>query len=150
MTATHGQFNGIRQVAPVCTPPNTCFLGTTIVQIPNGISIGSAFFAQLTAERPYTLHGPPFPSQNCLFPWGIWTPSNMISWAHLSPQPKWDLNWYTAIFAQITSECPIPLKIAHSHGGSGPHPIHGSTRVLNPNSISISSAVFAGLTTVRD
>jgi len=27
MAAAHEQFNGIRQVAPVCTPPNTCFLG---------------------------------------------------------------------------------------------------------------------------
>jgi len=29
IAAAHGQFNGIRQVAPVCTPPNICFLGPT-------------------------------------------------------------------------------------------------------------------------
>jgi len=51
MAAAHGKFNGIRQVAPACTPPNTCFLEPNSVQIPNGIiSIGSAVFAQLSAE----------------------------------------------------------------------------------------------------
>ena len=30
-------------------------------QHPNGISIGSAIFAQLTAERPYTLQSAAFP-----------------------------------------------------------------------------------------
>jgi len=61
----------------------------------------------------------------------------------------------------MTSEClytlqwdaPYPLKIACSHGGIWtpsntwfPEPI----RVLNPNSISIGSAVFEGLTSVTD
>jgi len=38
----------------VCTPPNTCFLGPTKVQIPNGITIGSAVFAGFTTvtDRP--------------------------------------------------------------------------------------------------
>jgi len=45
---------------------------------------------------------------------------------------------------------PLPLKIAHSHGGFGPHLIRGPTRVHNPNDISIGSEVFAGLTTVTD
>jgi len=48
---------------------------------------------------------------------------------------------------------PLPPKIARSHGGSEP-PCNtwflGPTRVLNPNGISIGSAVFAGLTTVKD
>jgi len=35
---------------------NIWYLGPTQVQNPNSISIGSAVFAQLTAERPYTLH----------------------------------------------------------------------------------------------
>jgi len=38
---------------------------------PNGITIGSAVFAQVTAECPYTFQWAPFP-QNCPFPWGIW------------------------------------------------------------------------------
>ena len=48
---------------------------------------------------------------------------------------------------------PFPLKIAPSHGGSGP-PFNtcflGPTRVLNTNGISIGAAVVAGLTSVTD
>jgi len=44
----HGRFNRIRQVMPMCTPSNTCFLGPTGVHTPNGISIGSDVFAGLT------------------------------------------------------------------------------------------------------
>jgi len=39
----------------VCTPPNTCFHGPTRVQTPDGISLSSAVFAQLTAASPYIL-----------------------------------------------------------------------------------------------
>jgi len=53
----------------------------------------------------------------------------------------------------FTMGCPFPLKISPSYGGIWtpsnawfPEP----TRVLNPNGISIGSAVFAGLTTVTD
>jgi len=35
-------------------------LKATRVFIPNGISIGSAAFVQLTVQCPYTLQGPPF------------------------------------------------------------------------------------------
>jgi len=45
ISATNERFSGIRQVALLCTPPNTCFLGPTWVQIPNDISVGSAVFA---------------------------------------------------------------------------------------------------------
>jgi len=48
IAAAHRRFSDIRQVAAVCTPPNTCFLGPTRVHDPNGISIGSAVFAGLT------------------------------------------------------------------------------------------------------
>jgi len=34
----------------MCTPSNTRFLGSTRLSIPNGISISSAVFAQLTTE----------------------------------------------------------------------------------------------------
>jgi len=46
-----------------------CFLGHTPLNIPNGISTGSAIFAQLTAESLY------FP-QNCPFKRGSGPPSN--------------------------------------------------------------------------
>jgi len=61
----------------------------------------------------------------------------------------------------MTAECPYTLqwdalfllKIAASHGGSGPPSntwFLGSARVLNPNDTSIGAAVFAWLTSVTD
>jgi len=47
----------------------------------------------------------------------------------------------------------FPLKIAPSHGISGPPSntwFLGPTQVLNPNGISIGAAVFAGLTSATD
>jgi len=39
--------------------------------------IGSAVFAQLMVQSPYTSQwAAPFPPQNCPFTWGIWTPCN--------------------------------------------------------------------------
>jgi len=71
ITAAHGRFNRIHQLAPMCTPSNTCFLGATSAHIPNDISIGSAIFAQLTAQSPYTLQSAiPLSPQNCSFAWG--------------------------------------------------------------------------------
>jgi len=49
---------------------NTWFPAPTRVANTNGISIGSAIFAQTTAECPYTLQfGTPLSPQNCPFPW---------------------------------------------------------------------------------
>jgi len=41
ITAAHERYNGIRQVAPMCTTSNTCFPGPVRIQNPNGISNGS-------------------------------------------------------------------------------------------------------------
>jgi len=61
-----------------------CLLRPTRVHNLNGISIGSAVFAQLTAERPYTLQWVAFcPSKLRLGE--ICTPSHTILWAHTSP-----------------------------------------------------------------
>ena len=50
---------------------NLCFLWPTHVHNPNSISIGSAVFAQMTAQCPYLLQwDAPSLSQNCPFPWG--------------------------------------------------------------------------------
>jgi len=54
----------------IWTPSNTWFLGSTRLSIPNGISIGSAVFAQLTADSSYTLQWAPQSPKNCPFPWG--------------------------------------------------------------------------------
>ena len=124
------------------SPFNTCFLGHTQVHkpndisirsavsghtqvhIPNDISIRSAVSAQHTADCPYTLQLAPFP-QYCPFPWGVWTPSNTIPWALLSPQPKRYLDWFSRfcthdrrVFLYFTKGRPFPpLKTAPSHGG---------------------------------
>jgi len=53
----------------------TRFFGPIRAHIPNGISTGSAVFAQMTAECPYALQwDAPFPLQNCPFPWGDMDP----------------------------------------------------------------------------
>ena len=67
--ATHGWFNSIQQVAPVCTPPNM-FPWPTRVLIQNGISIGSTIFC--TAYGRVSLYltlGRSSLPQNCPFPW---------------------------------------------------------------------------------
>jgi len=83
----------------------------------------------------------------------------MIPCAILSPQSKC-ITIGSAVFAQVTAECsytlqwaPLSCNIAPSHGGYG-RPSNtwsiGPTRVLNPNNISVGSAIIAGLTSVTD
>jgi len=58
--SARARFNRIRQVAPMCIPSNTWFFWPIRLSIPNGISIGSAVFAQLAADDPYTSLAVPF------------------------------------------------------------------------------------------
>jgi len=84
----------------------------------------------------------------------------MLPWAYTSPQPKRHLNRFSrfctahcTVSLYFTTGRPFPLKIAPSHGESGPPSntwFLGPTRVLNPNGIAIGSAVFVGLTAVTD
>jgi len=81
---------------------------------PNGISIGSAVFAQFTAECPYTLQWTALSPSKLPLPMGasgphtvgLWArmgPRNyvvyaihyIIPWAHLSPQPKRHLDRFS-------------------------------------------------------
>jgi len=56
-------------------PSNTWFLWSIQTHNPNGISIGSAVFAQMTAECTYTSHWEaPFPLKIAPFHGEIWTP----------------------------------------------------------------------------
>jgi len=66
-----------QKIAPslgtIWTPSNTWFLGPTRVQILNGISIGSAVFAHIVADSPYTLQwAAPSASKLPLSHEGIW------------------------------------------------------------------------------
>jgi len=58
----------------IWAPSNTCFLGLTRVHNPNGISVGSAAFAHITAECHYDLQWAAPSTLKLPFPWGIWTP----------------------------------------------------------------------------
>jgi len=120
--------------------------------------------------------GDPFP-QNCLFSWGIWTPSHSRFLGQFQDHIPNVMTIGSVIFAHMTAEClfyygcpfphrwlqsvpmlyngtPLsPFRITPSHGGSEPPSntwFPGPTWVLNPNGISIASADFAGLTSVTD
>jgi len=84
--------------------PNTRFLGPIPAHNPNGISIGSAVFAQMTAEWPYTLQcGAPFPSKLSIPMGGIWTPSNTWFLGPIRvPNPN-GISIGAAVFAGLTS-----------------------------------------------
>jgi len=88
-------------------------------------------------ESLYFTTGNSFP-QNCPFPCGIWTPSNTL---FLEPIEAYNPNGTSigsAVFVQMTAECPYTLqsdapptlKIAPSHGGSGPP---SNTQFPGPN-----------------
>jgi len=65
---------------------------------PNGISIGSAVFTQLTAERPYTLQlAATFPPQSWIMDQAsAWTPiGGMVPWANQSAHPKRRHDWFS-------------------------------------------------------
>ena len=87
------------------------------------------FLQSSRQEVPILCNGRPYPPELPL-PMGIWTPSN--TW-FLGPMPKGHVDRFS-LFAQLTAECPytlqwfahFSLKIALSHGGFGPHVIHGS------------------------
>jgi len=133
---------------------NLCFLWPTRVHNPNGKLISSAIFA--TSRHSVDRHV--LSPNNCPFTWGIWVPSNTCFLGPIRAHNPKSNSISSAIFAQMTTECPYTLQLSHPQNcpfiwGSGllsntcfPAP----TRVLNPNSISISSAVFAGLTSVTD
>ena len=114
------------QVALICTPQNTCLLGPTRIQNPNGILIGSAIFAQLMAECCRTCPDMSIsPKKSCPLAWGdlnphlihgsLGPPESTAQTASRSVQP---------FFGKLTAEsrytlqwaAPSPLKIAPSHG----------------------------------
>ena len=133
-------------------PSNTCFLGPTRYHTPNGISMGSAVFVQLTAEGPYTLQwtDPSPPQKKCPFPREIWTQSK--TWFL---GPIWDhkpngIYIRSSVFAQMIAECPIlyngtplsPQNCPFPWGDLDPHLIHGprgppepSTQTIEQNAV---------------
>ena len=82
-----------RQCAPL---RNIWFLWPTPLSIPKCIPIGTAIFAQLAAEGPYTLQWPFSPSKLPLHV-GIWTQSNaQFLWpTRACPHPKRHLDQFS-------------------------------------------------------
>jgi len=137
-----------------------CFLRPIRVHNLNGKSISSAVLHSSRQKIPIIYNGrlsPKIaPSRGGPGPWfNLW---------FLGPVQAHNPNGITvdsAVFAQMTAVsvsytlqkvAPFP-KIAPSHRGSGGPSntwFPGPTRVLNPNGISISSAIFEGLTSVTD
>jgi len=109
------------------------FLGSTRRSTPNDILVGSAIFAQLTADSPYTLQWAPYFSKLPI-PVGDMEPhlvheylgpckpttqtasSSVQSFSHSSPQS----------YLYFTMGRSLTPEIAPSCGGCGPHLIHGS------------------------
>jgi len=92
----HGRFSRIHQAVPMWPPCNTCFIRCIRVHNPNGISTGSAIFAQLIAVSLYhTLqhNRPPLPPSKLPLPIGV-SGSHLIH-GSLSPQPKWHLDRFS-------------------------------------------------------
>ena len=111
-------------------------------------------FARLTVESPC---GRPF-SPKLPLPMGIWTHLTHDFWAHPSPKHKRRLDRFSRLCTNNHRVSHILYNRTHLSLSKLPPGIWtasntwfaGPTRVLNPNGISISSAVFAGLTKVTD
>jgi len=74
----------------------------------------------------------------------------MLPWAYPSSYLKWHLGRLRRSLYFTIGSPPLPLKIAFMHGGSRPPSnacFFGLSPLHIPNGISISSAVFAQLTT---
>ena len=125
-------------------------------QSKHGKSIGSPVLAQLTAESPYAYNGLFFPSKLPLpmgyldsnlgpLKYSTQTASRSVHpCLHRRPQSVPILYNGTPL---PPSKLPLPMRRSGSPSNIW---FPGPTRVLNPNGISIASAIFAGLTSVTD
>ena len=159
-----GRFNRIRQVAAMCPPmiahwrhlANAIELvhPRSITKTANrSVQPSSSLHSSRQKVPVYFTTGAAI-RQNCLFPWGGDLDHHLThdSLAHASPYPKRYFHpfhrfctddhrvslYFTMVRAFPPQNCPCNTWFL------------GLTRVLNPNGISIASAVFAGLTSVTD
>jgi len=85
---------------------NFCFLWPILVHNPNGKSIGSAVFTQLTAESSYTSQWEPLSAKIAPSHGKIWTPSNTWFLGPIRVHNPNGMSISSAVFAQTTTECP--------------------------------------------
>jgi len=155
IAAAYGRFSGIRQVAPVCTPLNTCFFGSIRVHNPNGTSASPSVrpfctgHCRLSSGMPGHVLYP----KNCPLAWGDLdphlthgssdSPESTPQTAFRSVQPflhRESLYFYGPHLPP--SKLSLPMRIWTPSNTCFLGPI----RVHNPNGISIGSAVFAQIT----
>jgi len=137
-----------------------CFLLATRVHNQMANRLVKAVLQRSRQCRYTSQRATPFPLKITLSHGRPGPPSNTIPWAHLNPQPKRHLDWSRrfctddcTVFLCFTMGCLFPLKIAPFREGSGPRSktwFSGPIQVLNPNGISIGSAVSARLTSLTD
>jgi len=110
ITATHGQFNRIRQMAPMCTPPNTDSLEP--LESTSKMVSGSVqpFLHSSRQSIPILYNGPPLPRQNCSFRLGIWTHLIHTSLDQNESTTQTTCSSIQPFFAQFTAESPYALQ----------------------------------------
>jgi len=138
---------------------NLCILRPTRVHNRNGKWIGSAVFAQLTAESVHTLQWAPLSTRIALSPGVYGLPCNTWCFGPMRAHNPNGTSIGSAVFAQMTAECPytglacFPSKLFLPMLASGPSSCNtwfiGPTQVRKANGNLILSVVFAGLTSVN-
>jgi len=158
-TTTHGRFNVVGHTGATWRIRlNLCFLRPTRAHNPNGKRIGSAVLAQFTAESPYNYNGLCFPPKLTL-PTGDL--DSHLTHDSLGPAEPTTQTASRSVQPFCTDDCrvslyftmgrPFPPQNCPFPWGSEPtYMVPGPISALNPNGISITSAVFAELTSVTD
>ena len=145
----------------MCIPRNTCFIEPIPVHNTNDISIGSAIFAQFTAQCRRACTAMSFPLKVAHSHGAIWAPSNTWLLDNTRTHNPNGISIGSAAFAQFTEQChmlynqppltpsklPISMEIWILDPPSSTWFL-GSIRANNPKKnpygISIGPAVFAG------
>jgi len=140
ITSAHGRFSGIRQVAPVCTPPNTFPWAYTSQQPKQHLDQLSHFctaHGRVSSGLPRHIISP----KNCPFAWGDLDP-HLIHGSLGPPESKSKTaSWLVQPFLHSSRHrvaiygTPIfPIKIDLSHGQIWPSSntwFFRSTQILN-------------------
>jgi len=107
----------------IWTPSNTWFLGPKRVNTPNGISIGSAIFAQFTAVRRRACTGMSFPLKIAPSHGTIWTPCTKWFLGPTLVQIPNSTSIGSAVFSQLMAERPCTLQWAALSSSKLPIPM---------------------------
>ena len=134
--ATYGRFSGICQVAPVCTPPNRglCFRGLTRIHNPNGISTVQWYSPDGASVHPHLIDASLGPPESAT--------------ASRSVRPFLHSSCVREPYT-LQQAAPFPLKSPFPRGLNPDPWFLWSTLILNPNGISVGSAVLHSSRTLQ-